>query len=53
MMEKEQDIEAPAAKAPNKRRFPWRPTLKDRLFAFLLTDHFRTGEMTGILTALV
>ncbi|CAL8463925.1 g3460 [Coccomyxa elongata] len=48
MMEKEQDIEAPAAKPPNKRRFPWRPTLKDRLFAFLLTDHFRTGLQLAV-----
>lgn len=40
---KEQDVEAPAEKEI-ARRFPWKPTIKDTVFHFILTDAFRTGR---------
>lgn len=48
MKEEDQDIEKPAAKASHKYVFPWKRSLKDRMFAFLLTDAFRTGTSKDV-----
>lgn len=48
MEEEDQDIEKPAAKASHNYIFPWKRSLKDRIFAFLLTDAFRTGTSKDV-----